>query len=110
MEFGGGCFLEVANLLQIWGFQSVTRALSALGSVVRFSECPLLGVSAHDQGGSTIDNRDVCLHLYYLWLYCMIRCWTLKCILIHSSYNHIVCREVSMSYICIFKQLWSIDH
>jgi len=32
-EFGGGHFLEVANVLQVWDFQSVTRALSALGSV-----------------------------------------------------------------------------
>jgi len=32
-EFGGGRFLEVANALQVWDFQSVTRALSALGSV-----------------------------------------------------------------------------
>ena len=32
-EFGGGRFSEVANVLQVWGFQSVTRALSALGSV-----------------------------------------------------------------------------
>ena len=51
-EFGGGRFSEVANVLQVWDFQSVTRALSALGSVsasrsvrsrecVRFSECPL---------------------------------------------------------------------
>ena len=51
-EFGGCRFSEVANVLQVWDFQSVTRALSALGSVVRFSECPLLGVSA--QGGSTV--------------------------------------------------------
>ena len=29
-EFGGGRFSEVAN---VWDFQSVTRALSALGSV-----------------------------------------------------------------------------
>ena len=32
-EFGGGRFSEVANVLQVWDFQSVTRALSALGSV-----------------------------------------------------------------------------
>ena len=31
-EFGGGRFSEVANVLQVWDFQSVTRALSALGS------------------------------------------------------------------------------
>jgi len=30
---GGGRFSEVANLLQVWDFQSVTRALSTLGSV-----------------------------------------------------------------------------
>ena len=30
-EFGGGRFSEVANVLQVWDFQSVT--LSALGSV-----------------------------------------------------------------------------
>ena len=30
-EFGGGRFSEVANVLQVWDFQSVTRALSALG-------------------------------------------------------------------------------
>ena len=32
-EFGGGYFSEVANVLQVWDFQSVTRVLSALGSV-----------------------------------------------------------------------------
>ena len=32
-EFGGGRFSEVANVLQVWDFQSVTRALSARGSV-----------------------------------------------------------------------------
>ena len=32
-EFRGGRFSEVANVLQIWDFQSVTRTLSALGSV-----------------------------------------------------------------------------
>jgi len=32
-EFGGGRFSEVANVLQAWDFQSMTRALSALGSV-----------------------------------------------------------------------------
>ena len=32
-EFGGGRFSEVANVLQVRDFQSVTRALSALGSV-----------------------------------------------------------------------------
>ena len=31
-EFGGSRFSEVANVLQVWDFQSVTRALSALGS------------------------------------------------------------------------------
>ena len=40
-EFRGGRFSEVANVLQVWDFQSVTRTLSALGSV-----------SA--QGGSTV--------------------------------------------------------
>ena len=39
-EFGGGRFSEVANVLQVWDSQSVTIALSALGSV-HFSECPL---------------------------------------------------------------------
>ena len=32
-EFRGGRFSEVANVLQVWDFQSVTRTLSALGSV-----------------------------------------------------------------------------
>ena len=32
-EFGGGRFWEVVNVLQVWDFQSVTRVLSALGSV-----------------------------------------------------------------------------
>jgi len=33
-EFGGGHFSEVvANVLQVWDFQSVTGALYALGSV-----------------------------------------------------------------------------
>ena len=32
-EFVGGHFSEVAHVLQVWDFQSVTRALSALGSV-----------------------------------------------------------------------------
>ena len=32
-EFGGGRFSEVANVLQVWDSQSVTIALSALGSV-----------------------------------------------------------------------------
>ena len=32
-EFRGGHFSEVANVLQASGFQSVTRTLSALGSV-----------------------------------------------------------------------------
>ena len=30
---GGGRFSEVANVLQVWDFQSVTRALSTLESV-----------------------------------------------------------------------------
>ena len=32
-EFRGGRFSEVANVLQVWDFQSMTRTLSALGSV-----------------------------------------------------------------------------
>ena len=32
-EFRGGHFLEVANVLEVWDFQSVTRTLSALGRV-----------------------------------------------------------------------------
>ena len=32
-EFRGGRFSEVANVLQVWDFQSVTRTLSAVGSV-----------------------------------------------------------------------------
>ena len=32
-EFRDGRFSEVANVLQVWDFQSVTRTLSALGSV-----------------------------------------------------------------------------
>ena len=32
-EFSDGHFSEVANVLQVWDFQSVTRTLSALGSV-----------------------------------------------------------------------------
>ena len=32
-EFRGVCFSEVANVLQIWDFEFVTRTLSALGSV-----------------------------------------------------------------------------
>ena len=32
-EFRGGRFLEVANALYIWAFQSMTRTLSAIGSV-----------------------------------------------------------------------------
>ena len=42
-EFRGGRFSEVANVLQVWDFQFVTRTLSALGSweCVHFSECPL---------------------------------------------------------------------
>ena len=32
LEFRGGHFSEVANVLQVWNFQSVTRTLSALGS------------------------------------------------------------------------------
>ena len=32
-EFGGGRFSEVANVLYIWDFRSVTSSLSALGSV-----------------------------------------------------------------------------
>ena len=32
-EFRGGRFSEVANVLQVLGFQSVTRTLSALWSV-----------------------------------------------------------------------------
>ena len=32
-EFRGGRFSEVASVLQVWDFQSVTRTLSALGSV-----------------------------------------------------------------------------
>ena len=47
-EFRGGRFSEVANVLQVWGFQSVTRTLSALGSV-----------SA--QGGSTV---YVCIYAH----------------------------------------------
>ena len=33
LEFRGGRFSEVANVLQVRDFQSVTRTLSALGSV-----------------------------------------------------------------------------
>ena len=41
-EFRGGRFSEVANVLQVSGFQSVTRTLStASRECVRFSECPL---------------------------------------------------------------------
>ena len=40
-EFRGGRFSEVANVLQVWDFQSVTRTLSALGSVSISLECPL---------------------------------------------------------------------
>ena len=32
-EFRGGRFSEVASVLHVWDFQSVTRTLSALGSV-----------------------------------------------------------------------------
>ena len=32
-EFRGGCFSKVANVLQVWNFQSVPRTLSTLGSV-----------------------------------------------------------------------------
>ena len=32
-EFRGGRFSEVANVLYIWDFQSVTRTLSAIGNV-----------------------------------------------------------------------------
>ena len=32
-EFRGGRFSEVANVLQVWDFQSMTRTLSALGNV-----------------------------------------------------------------------------
>ena len=40
-EFRGGRFSEVATILQVWDFQSVTRTLSTLGNHgVRFSECP----------------------------------------------------------------------
>ena len=35
-EFRGGHFSEVANVLQVWDFQSMTRTLSALGSVPAF--------------------------------------------------------------------------
>ena len=41
LEFRSGCFSEVASVLQVWDFQSVTRTLSTLGNV-----------SA--QGGSTV--------------------------------------------------------
>ena len=58
-EFRGGRFSEVANVLHKRDFQSVTGALSAVGSVsasrsVRSGKgvCPLLGVSA--QGGFTV--------------------------------------------------------
>ena len=43
LEFRGCHFSEVANVLQVWDFQSVTRTLSALGSM-----------SASAQGGSTV--------------------------------------------------------
>jgi len=33
LELRGGHFSEVSNVLQVWDFQSVTRTLSALGSV-----------------------------------------------------------------------------
>ena len=33
LEFRGGRFSEVASVLQVWYFQSVTRTLSTLGSV-----------------------------------------------------------------------------
>ena len=72
-EFRGGRFSEVANVLQVWDFQSVTRTLSALGV------CPLLKVSA--QGGSTVYAqgfttgtacRYVCPGAHYR--YCMQTC------------------------------------
>ena len=56
LEFRGGRFSEVANVLQVWDFQSVTRTLSALGSE---GVCPLLGVSA--QGGSTVLYYYACM-------------------------------------------------
>ena len=41
-EFRGGRFSEVANVLQVWDFQTVTRTLSAESrECVHFSECPL---------------------------------------------------------------------
>jgi len=53
-EFGGGCFSEVANVLQVWDFQSVTRALSALGSV---------STSLSAQGGSTVVTAEaICMY------------------------------------------------
>ena len=41
-EFRGGRFSEVANVLQVWDFQSMTRTLIVRSrGCVHFSECPL---------------------------------------------------------------------
>ena len=62
-EFRGGRFSEVANVLQVWDFQSVTRTLSALGSVsasrsVRSGRFYCIYISVKLRGGFAF-------HFYY---------------------------------------------
>ena len=54
-EFRGGRFSEVANVLQVWDFQSVTRTLSALGSV--------------SASRSVRSGRFYCIYNIYIILY-----------------------------------------
>ena len=51
-EFRGGRFSEVANVLQVWDFQSVTRTFSTLGSV--------------SASRSVRSGRFYCIILYYI--------------------------------------------
>ena len=63
-EIGGGRFSEVANVLQVWDFQSVTRALSFLGSVSASRSVP--------QGGSTVIYTCTCRKLFTVYVHASI--------------------------------------
>ena len=54
-EFRGGRFSEVANVLQVWDFQSVTR-------IVRSRECVRSGRFYYNYIGATCSSMPLVMH------------------------------------------------
>ena len=66
-EFGGGRFSEVANVLQVWDFQSVTRALTAQGG-----STVLISVTVYYEWTTLQDSlvsSDCALTLWFVFAY-----------------------------------------